>query len=237
MEQNSLFCTFCGTANPAQAKNCSGCGHELIQPHPIQLEGGRVYMLHCTGCGAPIPVLTKNGGVACSQCGLYHNIEAGQGYITLRATPTGKPSQNEVEQTSAFFSPGNESTTQSIPVVPPLPADNQKLEKQARLALLQKELVKKEKAIERRKKNRVLSIIYLIVAPILFFLSGYYLSQNREMDTTALGLFALVLCIFFLAGIVGVIVNNRRRTTRLQVDLNPLYAEVEQLKKELQQAQ
>lgn len=80
MPVNTIYCTACGTSNPAGARFCMQCGQPL---QPELSPAAELVSLSCPSCGGKLEITPQLERFACPYCGNEQIVRRSEGTVSL----------------------------------------------------------------------------------------------------------------------------------------------------------
>jgi hypothetical protein len=218
-DELTIFCAYCGAENPVNTETCVSCKAELVPPHPILMEGGEIYTLHCTQCGQRLPVAETQGYVSCAICGLSHAIVTGQGYLTVVPAPgaNGMSIRDFMGMEAA----------QAPNTMPPLPQrpqgspyqPNQAIPLQWQVDSLQKTLDRKTTELKKRQNRRTKGTVMLfmgLIVDILVIIDGTTIGSLGDVIGP---IFLFGFFLIFLIGLIILLATGKRKDRMIEAEI------------------
>ena len=229
-DEMTTYCIYCGTANPATSDTCSSCKSELVVPHPIQMEGGEIYLLRCTHCGERLPVVETQGYVSCAVCGLTHAIIAGQGYLTVIPAPgiTGSSSIQDFLATEVQQVPTNMPPLPQKPQGYPYPP-NQAIPTQWQVDSLQKTLDRKTAYLKKRQNRRTTGTVMLFMGLVVDILVIIDATNDGALGDVFGPIFLFGFFLIFLIGLIMALATGKRKDHMIEAEIAVIQKDLYQL--------
>jgi ribosomal protein L40E len=228
-EELTIYCAYCGAQNPISAETCASCKAELLRPHPILIDGGEIYTLHCMQCGQRLPVAEPQGYVTCAICGLSHAIVAGPGYLTVVPAP-GINGSSTIEDFMAI-------EIRAANNMPPIPQNPQSTQYQAvpgmqlqwRINELQNNLMQRDKALKKRQNRRTTGTVLLLMGLVVVILDLIDAASNGTLGDVAGPVLFLIFTLVFIIGLILLLATGKRKDRTIESEIWNIQRELNQL--------